>query len=70
MSETSPTEDYRTLYRRAFEEFGAMALWNTRRLPSPRPADALVAARALRFEGNLAARMLAERIEEACRAAD
>lgn len=70
MSETSPAEDYRTLYRRAFEEFGAMALWNARRLPNPGPADALVVARALRFEGNLAARTLAEQIEAACRAAD
>jgi hypothetical protein len=63
-------EDYRALYLRAFEEFGAMALWNSRRLPNPRPSDALVVARALRFEGNLAARILAERIEAACRAAD
>lgn len=69
MSETSPAEDYRTLYRRAFEEFGAMALWNARELPNPTPEHALVIARALRFEGNLAARILAEQIEAACRAA-
>ena len=69
MSETSPAEDYRTLYRRAFEEFGAMALWNLRRISDPTPEHALVIARALRREGNLAARFLAEQIEAACRAA-
>ncbi len=62
------TEDYRDLYRRAFAEFGALALWNSRQLPEPDPADALAIARALRVEGNLAARMLAEQIEAACRA--
>lgn len=35
----------------------------------PTPEDALVVARALRIEGNLDARRLAERIEQACRAA-
>jgi hypothetical protein len=69
MTEHSLTEDYRALYRRAFEEFGAMALWNSRRLPEPTSADALAVARVLRIEGNLAARVLAERIEAACRAA-
>lgn len=65
----SPSEDYRILYRRAFEEFGAMALWNLRRLADPAPEHALVIARALRREGNLSARFLAEQIEAACRAA-
>lgn len=69
MSETSPSEDYRTLYLRAFEEFGAVALWNLRRLADPTPEHALVIARALRREGNLSARFLAEQIEAACRAA-
>lgn len=69
MTEHSLTEDYRALYRRAFEEFGAMALWNSRLLPEPTSADALAIARVLRIEGNLAARALAERIEAACRAA-
>mgnify|MGYP001317808914 CR=1 FL=1 len=69
MSETSPVEDYRTLYRRAFEEFGAMALWNLRQLGEPTPEHALVIAGALRREGNLSARFLAEQIEAAGRAA-
>lgn len=67
----SPTlkDDYRALYRRAFEEFGALALWNSRRLASPTTADAIAVARVLRVEGDLRARALAERIEAACRAA-
>lgn len=63
------TDDYRDLYQQAFEKFGALALWNSRRLPSPSTADALAVARALRVEGDLHARALAERIEAACRAA-
>jgi hypothetical protein len=65
----TPPEDYRSLYRRAFAEFRARALWNKRELPAPTPGDALVVARALRIEGNREARLLAERIEQACRAA-
>lgn len=57
------------LYRRAFAEFGTRALWNKRLLESPTPEDALVVARALRIEGDLRARQLAEDIERACRAA-
>jgi hypothetical protein len=61
------TEDYAQLYRRAFREFGAMALWNYREMESPTPADALAITRTLRVEGNLDARRLAELIEQACR---
>ena len=61
-------EDYVSLYRRAFEEYGPRALWNVRKLEDPNPQDALVIARYLRLEGNLAARRLAEQIEEVCRA--
>jgi hypothetical protein len=64
-----PAESIASLYRQAFVEFGAHALWNKRLLDDPTPDDALVIARALRFEGNLAARRLAEQIEQACRAA-
>jgi hypothetical protein len=61
--------DFVILYRRAFAEFGAQALWSKRVLEKPQPEDALVIARALRIEGNLEARRLAEQIEQACRAA-
>ena len=58
-----------SLYRSAFKEFGSRALWNVRELERPNPEDALVIARYLRVEGDLAARRLAERIEMACYAA-
>jgi hypothetical protein len=58
-----------TLYREAFRDFGTMALWNIRASDAPTPREALVVARALRIEGNLEARFLAERIEQVCRAA-
>ena len=60
---------FASLYRRAFAEFGTLALWNLRRFETPTPEDALVVARALRIEGNLAARRLAEEMERACHAA-
>ncbi|MGD0363174.1 MAG: hypothetical protein ABSC93_20020 [Bryobacteraceae bacterium] len=69
MTQTTLPEDYASLYRRAFQEFGAMALWSSRQVPNPTPADALAITRGLRVEGNLEARRLAERIERACRAA-
>jgi hypothetical protein len=62
-------DDFVNLYRRAFEEFGSRALWNVRKLEDPNPQDAMVIARYLRIEGNLAARRMAERIERACNAA-
>ncbi len=56
------------LYRRAFAEFGAAALWNRRPMPDPTPADALAVAGALRREGDMRARRLAEAIEAAAHA--
>jgi hypothetical protein len=58
-----------SLYRRAFEQFGASALWSSTPVPDPTPADALAIAHSLRVEGNLQARRLAEQIEQVCRAA-
>jgi len=69
MNAHSVPPEFVTLYRRAFTEFGALALWNIRSFETPTPEDALVVARALRIEGNLKARRLAEEIEQACRAA-
>ena len=66
---TEPTQpDFVRLYRQAFEEYGARALWNKRVLEEPTREDVLVVARALRVEGNRDARRLAEQIERACRA--
>jgi len=69
MSDSTLTHYLGTLYRRAFSEFGGMALWNIKAQASPTPEHALVVARALRQGGDLQARRLAEEIEAACRAA-
>lgn len=61
--------DLRRLYERAFAEFGAAALWNRRPVANPSPGDALAVARALRREGDMDARRLAEDIEAAANAA-
>jgi hypothetical protein len=45
--------DFVNLYRQAFEEFGASALWSSKRLPNPTPADALAITQSLRVEGDL-----------------
>jgi hypothetical protein len=68
-TEPATQPDFVTLYRRAFAEFGSMALWSSRAVPDPTPADALAITHSLRVEGNLQARRLAEQIEQACRAA-
>ena len=69
MDETTQPADYVTLYRLAFERFGALALWSSKPVPDPTPADALAITNSLRVEGSLQARHLAEQIEQACRAA-
>lgn len=51
------------LYRQAFSEFGARALWNVRQFDAPTAEDVLAIARPLRIEGNMDARRLAECIE-------
>ncbi|MFP5226981.1 MAG: hypothetical protein ACLGXA_05085 [Acidobacteriota bacterium] len=67
--ETNKPGDFASLYRRAFAEYGTRALWNKRMLEEPTHEDALVIARALRIEGDRAAREIAEQIESACSAA-
>ena len=63
------TPDYEVLYHRAFVEYRLRALWNVRELEHPTAEEALAIVRSLRVEGDLAARRLAEQIEQACRAA-
>ena len=60
--------EIRRLYHEAFTRFGTMALWSTRELENPSPAEALTITQALRVEGNLQSRRLAERIEALCNA--
>ena len=69
MSTQSLQPEFVRLYERAFKEFGTMALWSSRPVENPTPADALAITRSLRVEGNLEARRLAEQIEQACHAA-
>jgi hypothetical protein len=62
-------EEIAALYRQAFAEFGAQALWSRRAMPNPTIAQALVIADSLNREGDMRSRPLASRIQEACRAA-
>ena len=66
-TEPQQREDLANLYRHAFAEYGARALWNKREFETPIPADALVFACALLLEGNREAWRLAEQIERVCR---
>ena len=66
---TTEPINFVSLYRRAFEEFGTSALWSSKPVPDPTPADALAITHSLRVEGNLESRHLAEQIERLCRAA-
>lgn len=63
------SQELGSLYRRAFAEYGTQALWNLRAFDMPTPEDALVVAKALRIEGDMRARSLAEEIERVCLAA-
>jgi len=67
--EQEPQPEFVSLYRRAFADYRVQALWNMRFFEMPTEADALVVARALRVEGDMQARALAEQIEQVCRAA-
>jgi len=68
-SDDNHSKNFLELYRRAFQEYGARALWNKRISEEPTPEDALVVARALRTYGDRRARRLAEQLERTCRAA-
>jgi hypothetical protein len=57
------------LYRQAFRDFGARALWSRRPSAHPTIAQALVIAESLRRDADMTTRPLAARIEEACRSA-
>ncbi len=69
MTDEIAQPDLATLYRRAFEEFGASALWSSKPVADPTRADVLAITHSLRVEGDLNARRLAEQIERVCGAA-
>jgi len=61
-------EDFVSLYRQAFADYGTQALWNMRPIEAPTPADALAITKALRTHGGMEGRRLAEHIEQVCHA--
>lgn len=61
-------DDFTSLYRRAFAQYGTRALWNMRPIKDPSPADALAITKALRTHGGIEGRRLAEQIESVCAA--
>lgn len=62
------SDDIVGLYRRAFAEFGARALWNIKEFDEPTVLQIVAITRQLRTEGDMDARRLAEQIEQAARA--
>ncbi|MEN9894684.1 MAG: hypothetical protein RIR97_536 [Pseudomonadota bacterium] len=64
------TPRLRELYDMAYDKFGAIALWSSKRQSQPTIEDVLAITNSLRTEGNLEARHLAELIEGASRAAE
>jgi hypothetical protein len=69
MTQPERIELIRQLYRQAFAEYGAIALWSNREVADPTPADALAITPGLRTHGRMDGRRLAERLEELCHAA-
>jgi hypothetical protein len=69
VTEQAEVDDWKALYHEAFRLYGPMCLWNVREFDDPSPGVALSTARQLRYEGNMEARRLAERIERAIHAA-
>jgi hypothetical protein len=67
-SQMPPREEIAELYRRAFAQFGTRALWNIKQVDNPTVDQILAITRQLRIEGDMDARRIAERIEQAARA--
>jgi hypothetical protein len=70
MSSQQQRQEIERLYRRAFAEYGAVALWNMRPVEHPTPGAALAITSALRTHGSMSGRRLAEQLEQLCRAAE
>jgi hypothetical protein len=66
MTHDAREREIERLYRQAFAEFGALALWSSRPVTKPPAEDALAITESLRAEGKLQARRLAERIDGLC----
>jgi hypothetical protein len=68
MDDAIHLQEIERLYRQAFAEYGAVALWNMKPVEHPTPGAALAITPALRTYGSMQGRRLAERIERLCRA--
>jgi hypothetical protein len=68
MDTTERLREIEQLYRQAFAEYGAVALWNMKPVENPTPGAALAITSALRTHGSMDGRRLAEQIERLCRA--
>jgi hypothetical protein len=61
-------QEIERIYRQAFADFGAVALWNMKPVEHPTRGAALAITSALRTYGSMEGRRLAEQIERLCRA--
>lgn len=65
----SPQSTPEQLYTHAWTHYAGRCLWNVRQAQTPTVADYKATARALKAKGDMQARRLADRLEEAARAA-
>jgi hypothetical protein len=70
MNRSERLQEIGRLYRQAFAEYGAVALWSLRPVENPTPGAALAITPALRTHGSMGGRRLAEDIERLCGAAN
>ena len=68
MDEVERGREIERLYRRAFAEYGAVALWSMAPVAHPTAGSALAITSALRTYGSMDGRRLAEEIEFLCHA--
>jgi hypothetical protein len=68
MNADEQLQEIERLYRKAFAEYGAVALWNMKPVEHPTPGAALAITAALRTHGSMDGRRLAEHLERLCRA--
>jgi hypothetical protein len=69
MNTSEQLQEIERLYRKAFADYGAVALWNMRQVEHPTIGAALAITPALRTHGSMDGRRLAEHLEQLCRAA-
>ena len=68
MAKSPRLEEIERLYRQAFADYGAIALWNLKPAEDATPGAALAITPALRTHGSMEGRRLAEALERLCRA--